>query len=41
MKVFVRRNFTDVRSGPSYVGELVSSVVDGGTGSVIGVGWSI
>ena len=35
--MFMRRNLTGVRSGPSYAGALSSDVVDGGTGLVIGV----
>ena len=37
MKVFMRRNLTGVRSGPSYAGALMSAVVDEGTGSVTDV----
>ena len=35
--MFMRRNLTDVRSGPSYAGGLSSAVVDGGTGAVTDV----
>ena len=39
VKVFMRRNLTGVRSGPSYAGALSSAVVDEGTGSVTDVNW--
>ena len=41
VKVFMRRNLTGVRSGPSYAGALLSAVVDEETGAVIDVacGW--
>ena len=38
MKVFMRRNLTGVRSGPSYAGALSLVVVDEGTGVVTDVG---
>ena len=37
VKVFMHRNLTGVRSGPSYAGALSSAVVDEGTGSVTDV----